>query len=252
MQYIERTLQMRAALMEQPELLGVIKTIFDARIDKSEDAPRPFGCGNSWWAYEVGMCPIANGQSVSVILKIGSEKRRLTDYSEAVRRGQFSAWNEFGTFELFYDYVAGHIDKVSFRSRAGFERYKREFYWNRSPRFEFDLTERWGGTRVDVGDLGAMPYFQLAVRYRGKYGILTEGLPPLIEPEYTARAEDQDEYTVEDGRLIDLDRVNCHLPIMDLGGLHLKYGQRHPNLLGIYKRGEKYFTKESRLDLKRR
>jgi hypothetical protein len=242
---------MKAALIEQPELLEVIKTIFNARIDKSSHAPRPFGQGNSKWAYEVGLCPIAESQNVSVILKISSEKRRLAKYGDAVRRGAYSAWNEFGTFELFYDYVAGHIDKVSFRSRAGFERYKREVYWNHSPKFEFTLSEGWGGTRVKRGDLGAMPYFQLAVRYRGRYGILTEGLPPLIEPKYTARTEDQDEYTVEDGRLIDLDRVNCHLPTMDQGGSHLRYNQRHPNLLGIYKRGEKYFKKANRLDLTR-
>lgn len=253
MQYIERTLQVKDALLEQPHLLKIVRSIFDARIETNVQAPRPFGKGNSRWAYEIGQCPVNDNQHVSIILKLcpGTDGHQRT-FSEATRRGEFSEWNEFGVYELYYDHIVGHIEKVRFKSPSAFKQYKRGYPWNLSPVPEFSLADRWGGTSIEVGDLGAVPYFQLAVCYRGRYGILTEGLPTLIKPEYTAYADNLDDFTVEQGRIIDMGASNSHLHTMNQGGTTLDFGKRHPDLLGIYKRGEKYFTKVNRLDLKKR
>ena len=171
MQYIERTLQMKAALLEQPALIQVIKNIFDSRIDKT-DGPQPFGQGNSRWAYEVGPCPLEDGRNVSTILKLyGGDRSYRMSYADASRSGEFGERSELGAFETYYDFVAGHLDKVRFRSQKGFERYKKGNWHNRAAKPEFTLSEVWGGTRVQVGDLGAVPYFQLVVRYRRMYGL---------------------------------------------------------------------------------
>lgn len=247
MQYLERTLQVRAALHERPDLLDTIKNIFAIHVAKDEKC-EPIGKGNSRWAYEVGPCEVAVGVTINLLLKLKTSSLRLK-YSHSSKRSQFGDLAEFGAFEVYYDFVAGHIENISFRTQAGFKRYKAETILGRTVPFTFALCDRWGGTRVERGDLGALPYFQMAIRHKGLFGHLTEGEPPFIEPKYTA--EDRgtmDDYTVESGRIIDIGGTQSLLIDADQGG-HIKHGERYPNNLGLWNRGAKYFSRDYRLDL---
>jgi hypothetical protein len=247
MQYLERTLQVRSALLERPDLQATIRNIFASHVEK-DGKYEPIGRGNSRWAYEVGQCEMAAGVTINLLLKLKTSPLRLK-YSHASKRSQSSDLAEFGAFEVYYDFVAGHLESISFRTKAGFNRYKQETILGRTIPFTFALSDRWGGTRVERGDLGAIPYFQIAVRHKGLFGHLTEGEPPHIEPKYTA--EDRgtmDDYTVESGRIIDIGGTQSLLVDADQGG-HIKHGERYPNNLGLWNRGAKYFRPDYRLDL---
>lgn len=243
MQYLERTLQVKTALLGRSDLLEAIRAIFASHVVKDGER-EPIGMGNSRFAYEVGECEVAPGVKINLLLKLAKKPYRMK-YSQAAKRSQFSDWSEFGAFEMYYDFIAGHISTVSFRSKAGYERYR---CGNRASR-TFSLAEDWGGTKVVQGDMGAIPYFQLAIRHRGLFGQLTEGEPPFIEPKFTA--EDRgtmDDYTVEGGRIIDLGPTQCQLIHMDKGG-QLRFDERYPNNLGVRLRGEKYFRPKHRFDI---
>ncbi|OGG64535.1 hypothetical protein A3C94_02710 [Candidatus Kaiserbacteria bacterium RIFCSPHIGHO2_02_FULL_55_17] len=247
MQYLERTLQVKAALFGRSDLLEKIRAIFASHIAKDE-AHEPIGRGNSRFAYEVAECEVAPGIKINLLLKLKKEPSRLK-YSQAAKRSQFSDWSEFGAFEVYYDFIAGHIATISFRSKAGYERYRAVSAFGSRVKHTFSLAEDWGGTKVEQGDMGAIPYFQLVIRHRGWFGQLTEGEPPFIEPKYTA--EDRgtmDDYTVEGGRIIDIGPTQCLLIDIDRGG-HLRFDERYPNNLGVRLRGEKYFHPQHRLDI---
>jgi len=246
-QYIERTLQVKAALLEQPHLLEEMRAIFASHITE-DDVHEPIGKGNSRWAYEVGTCEVAPGIEINLLMKLKAGFWSM-EYSEAAERSEFSEWSEFGAFEMYYDFIAGHISTVSFRSKVGYERYRANSVFGSRVDQTFSLSENWGGTQVAQGDMGAIPYFQMAVRHSSWFGYLTEGEPPLIEPKRTTRDYGTlDDYTVEGFRIIDLGRTQCLLINIDQGG-HLHYGERYPNNLGVRLRGEKYFRPKHRLEL---
>ena len=249
MQYLERTIRVRAALLERPDLLDEIRAIFASHMAK-DGVKEPVGRGNSRWAYEVGdLEEVAPNCTVKLLLKLSTSKSRNMEYADASRRSKYSNLAEFGAFEVYYDFVAGILPKVSFRSAKEYTRYLARKY-TRNFGESFALDEPWGGTRVGKHDYGALPYFQMAVRYKKLFGILTEGEPPLIEPVGTANDRGTfDDFTVERKRIIDLGVTQSTLIHIDQGGFMLGFGERHPHFLGLMNRAEKYFKKEARLDL---
>lgn len=247
MQYLEKTLQVRTALLEQPHFLDEMRAIFASHLAE-DDVYEPMVKGNDRWVYQVGECEIASGIAIHLLLKLEADLSFMK-YSYAAERSQFSYWSEFGVFEMYYDFVAGHISTISFRSKAGYERYREASVPSMVVSQTFTLSESWGGTRVDQGDMGAIPYFQMAVRYGEWFGYLTEGNPPFIEPKNTASDfMTEDDYTVERGRIIDFDRSQSLLVHIDRGG-YLGPRERYPNNLGVRLRGEKYFRPKHRLNL---
>lgn len=247
MLYLERTLQVKAALSKRPDLLEKIRTIFASHLAKDE-VHEPIGIGNSRLVYEVGECEIAPGITINLLLKLNKEFEWMK-YTRAASRSRFSDVCEFGAFELYYDFIAGHLSTISFRSKMGYKRYRLASIHGNKVEFSFSLSENWGGTKVAQGDMGAIPYFQLVLRQRGWFGQLTEGEPSLIAPKYTAQdIGTLDDYTVERGRIIDIGPTQCLLIDIDRGG-RLGFGERYPNNLGLRFRGEKYFRPQSRLDL---
>jgi hypothetical protein len=247
MQYLERTLQVRAALLGRPDLLEKIRAIFASHLAK-DHVYEPIGRGNSRFAYEVGQCEVAPETKISLLLKLKKEEY-LMKYSEAAKCSQFSDWSEFGAFEMYYDFIAGHISTISFRSKAGYERYRSTAVFGDLVSYTFSLAEEWGGTKVAQGDMGAIPYFQMVIRHRDLFGQLTEGEPPFIWPKYTAKDYNtMDQHTVEKGRIIDLDPSQCLLIDIDRGG-SLGLFERYPNNLGMRLRGEKYFRPQHRIDI---
>lgn len=245
-QYFERTLQMKAALVEQPDLLKKIQSVFISHM-ANDGLHRPIGKGNSRCAYEIGECEVAPGIGINMLLKL-KKHVPLMKYAHAANKcSKFSDLSEFGAFEIYYDFVAENISAVSFLSREGHEQYCEMF--GNIVDHTFSLAEDWGGTKVARGDTGAIPYFQMVVQYKGLFGCLTEGESPLIKPKHTAIHRDtRDQCTVENGRIIDLDQTQCFLIDLDEGG-HFHFHESHPNNLGLRRRGERYFHKEYRLDI---
>ena len=156
MQYIERTLQVRSALLRRADLLDEIRTIFASHM--AEDGVKETtGRGNARWAYEVGDLEIAPNASVKLLLKLGTRRHRV-GYADASKRSQFSNLTEFGALEVYYDFVAGISSQVSFRSPSAYKRYLNSGRYNsRFVAERFSLAEHWGGTEVGVGDYGALP-----------------------------------------------------------------------------------------------
>ena len=247
MQYLERTLQVRTALFKEPHLLEKMRAIFASHIAQ-DHVHEPIGNGNSRSAYEVGSCEIVPGVKISLLLKLMKNELFLK-FRHAAKRSKFSSLSEFGAFELYYDFVAGHVSTVSFRTKAGYDRYCEEAVFGRHPARTFSLDANWGGTMVARGDLGAVPYFNLAVRYQHNFGQLTEGLPPFIKPKRTATCRNtMDDYTVEYDRIIDIGPTQCFLIDIDQGGTS-RFDARYPGNLGVRRRGEKYFRPGNRLDI---
>lgn len=246
MLYADRTLQIKTALLARPDLITTIRTIFEGHLTH-QDTGKELGKGTSRTAYEVGTCEIEEGRSVNLLLKLN--QTQYMKYSDAVRQWLGTELSEFGAFETYYDFATGRIASLSFRSEKEWskccERANHVF-----PR-TFSLNDEWGGTRVGSGDLGAVPYFQMAVRYHRKwFGCITEGLPPLIEPNGSATCRwTRDENTVEDSRIIDLGRSHCTLIEIDRGGSLGSLSERYPGNLGIRARGQKYFSPQYRLDV---
>lgn len=247
MQYLERTLQVKTALLGRSDLLEKIRSIFTSHLAK-DGVHEPIGRGNSRFAYEVGECEVALGVKINLLLKLKKEQSRMK-YSKAAERSKFSDLSEFGAFEMYYDFIARHLSAISFRSKAGYERYRAESVFGSRVNYTFSLADDWGGTKVAQGDMGAIPYFQLVVRHRDWFGQLTEGEPSFIEPKYTAKNYGtMDEYTVESGRIIDIGSTQCLLIDIDQGG-NIRFDERYPNNLGVRLRGVKYFHPEHRLDI---
>lgn len=247
MEYIERTRLVKLALLDRPDHLDKIRSIFVSHIAK-DGVVEPDGRGSSRYAYDVGECVVAPDVKISLLLKL--EKERLfMKYASAAKPSQHRNSCEFGAFELYYDFVTEKIPSVSFRSKSGYEQYVSVTGLGKRVKDTFKLSDNWGGTRVAVGDVGALPYFQLVVRYRGYFGHLTEGEPPHVEPQGTATWQGTlDDYTVERDRIIDLGPSQCLLSEIDRGG-HVPYGGRYPSNIGTRIRGSKYFRLENRLDL---
>ncbi len=247
MQYLERTLQVKAALLERPDLLEKIRSIFASHVTQ-DGVIETIGQGNSRFTYEVGECQVSPDVKVNLILKLKKELDRMK-YSKASACNEFSDWSEIGAFEMYYDFVAGHISTISFRSKAAWERYRSKSILGRDVKQTFSLSENWGGTKVAQGDMGAIPYFQLVVRHKGLFGYLTEGEPPYVEPKGTADYHGtMDEYTVEGSRIIDIGPTQCLLIDIDRGG-HLRFDERWPGNIGMRKKASKYFRLENRLEL---
>lgn len=247
MLYIDRTLQVKAALLGRPDLMEKIRAIF-AGHTKQDGVHEPLGKGNSRWVYEVGECEVAPGVKIQILLKLKSDPVWMP-YRKAARRSHHCDWSEFGAFEMYYDFVVGHLSAISFRSKKGCAQYQFTSAFGRFVKHTFTLSESWGGTKVAQGDVGAIPYFQMVLRHQGLFGQLTEGEPPFVEPKGTADAYGtMDDDTTESGRIIDLGPTQCLLIDIDRGGAR-SMSDRWANNLGVRSRGEKYFRPENRLDL---
>lgn len=245
--YLDNTLQVKTALLGRPDLLEKLRTVFISHILK-DGIHVPIGRGSLRFAYEIGECEVAADIRLNLLLKLYKVQPWIS-YSRAAEPSQHGEWCEFGAFETYYDFVAGHIDNVSFRSNAGYRRYISTSILGKNVKRTFSFADQWGGTEVEQGDLGAIPYFQLAVRYKTWFGQLTEGLPSLIKPKGTAEYwGTMDEHTVEKGRIIDIGLAQCLLIDIDRGGA-LALGKRYPNNLGVRTRGGKYFLPANRLDI---
>lgn len=255
MQYLERTLQVRAALLGQPRMLDIMRSIFERLMVRQEGAEGSgywTGSGSSRDAFTIGKCDIDGVGQVSILLKIYNERHRSDRTWEGAcglpykRLGQGSA-EEFGAFEAYYDFIAGHIKHLSFGSKRKLERFNSELRHSNLRQREVKIAlDDWDGTTVEVGDLGAVPYFQMAVKCGEHFGWLTEGLPPVIEPKRTASHGNADENTIERGRIIDLSAHHCMLREINRDR---PFGEDHRDHLGLLKRGRKYLLPPNRLDL---
>ncbi len=248
MQYIDRTRQVRSALLQRTDLLNEIRAIFASHVAE-DGAKETIGRGNARWVYEVGDLEITPNANIKLLLKLSAKRRYNMSYADASRRSEFGNLTELGAFEVYYDFVAGILPNVSFRSAAAYKRYlKRQYGGDVSE--SFSLAEHWGGTEVKVGDLGALPYFHMVVKHKEYFGILTEGEPPLIAPQGSANDYNTyDDYTVENGRIIDLGPTQCLLIRVDKGGFSVGFNERHPHCLGLMDRAAKYFDKKNRLEV---
>lgn len=245
MLYIERTNRVRNVVLGRPDLCERIRRTFEAHFEDRGEVEW-LGKGNSRMAYEVGQCELPEGM-LTLVLKLYKKDRMIGEkYSEVCPRGQWIAIREeLGVFEVYYDFVSGRLDSLTFSSDENYAEYVAGLQEHPSliaPKV-IDLTSRWNGTFVERGDLGAVPYFQMVVRFKDYFGWLTEGNPALIAPRFTAQAE-RDDYTVEGGRIIDLSPSQCLLSEINHG--------REFNVaddLGLTARGNKYFGRHNRLDL---
>lgn len=256
MQYLERTLQVRAALLEQPQTLKVIRSVFERVVTRKESATGSgywVGSGSSRDAFQVGVCIVDGVGEVSVLLKIFNQRHEDSGRTwesacgrPYARLGQGVA-EEYGAFEVYYDFVAGNIPHVSFSSKRKFNEFNTDM---RNPQLRQQnmhiSLNKWDGTRVDVGDFGALPYFQMAVKWGKYFGWLTEGTPPVIEPKWTAHHNGADENNIEQGRIIDLSAHHCTLREINR---ERPFGEDHRDYLGLIKRGRKYLLQANRLDL---
>ncbi|GEM_PF-3146020 len=228
---------------EQVCLLEMLRSIFDSHILRDRKH-MPMGVGETRVVYEIGTCEIGLNMPINLLLKLNKDPDRMT-YSEVAT----CECGEFGAFETYYNFVAGYISTISFLSMAKYKKYHATYGVRKKKPYTFSLADSWGGTQVTQGDIGALPYFQMVVKYKGLYGYLTEGLPPLIEPNHTAECYDTDDIsTVSHGRIIDLSSNQCLLREIDKGGL-INLARRHPNNLGVRTRGKKYFLARNRLDI---
>lgn len=69
MQYLERTLQVKAALLGRPDLLEKMRAIFASHIAK-DTVHQPVGSGGSRCAYGVGVCEVAPEVKINLLLKL--------------------------------------------------------------------------------------------------------------------------------------------------------------------------------------
>jgi len=256
MQYIKRTLQVRSALIQRANLLEEIRTIFRDAIAGDQKSLRNkwVGSGTSRDAYEVGVCDIEDTGRVVLLLKVykqGNERGRTWEGAcgrPYPQLGNGSA-EEFGAFEVYYDFAAGHIPHISFASKRRLNQFNKSlphsYYQLKQEGVDIPL-DSWDGLSVAVGDLGALPYFQMAVKWGKYFGWLTEGEPPIIDPKGTAREHGLDERNVEQGRIIDLSAHHCTLRRINK---ERPLGKEHRDWLGLIKRGKKYLLPENRLDV---
>lgn len=255
MQYLERTHQVRAVLLGQPRMLDIMRSIFERLMvhqESTEGSGYWVGSGSSRDAFNIGKCDIDGLGQVSILLKIYNESHQSHRSWEGAcglpykRLGQGSA-EEFGAFEAYYDFIAGHIKHLSFGSKRKLERFNSELRRPNLRQREVKIPlDDWEGTSVAIGDLGAVPYFQMAIKSGEYFGWLTEGLPPIIEPKRTASHGDADENTIEGGRIIDLSANHCMLREINRDR---PFGEDHRDHLGLLKRGRKYLLRENRIDL---
>jgi hypothetical protein len=247
MQYIERTRAVLEQVRQQPDLLTKIRHICHEHFDGDpwtlEDERA--GEGSTRVAYSVGPCNIPKHGVVSIFCKlpkIRGYSGLMTDFVNVAGRDEDTkdfitgVREEFGAFEIYYSYAAGLLKKLRFRNKKDGDGYH---------------LDRWAGTRIYVGDIGGVPFFQLAARYGRHFFCLTEGLPPLIEPKGTARAAGDDYHTVEYDRIIDLSPTQCSIIEMNGGGLSTSRisGEKHPDRFGLIARGKRYFEPKNCLEL---
>ncbi|HWQ60439.1 MAG TPA: hypothetical protein VN420_04855 [Candidatus Fimivivens sp.] len=228
--------------------MDTMRLIFESHVAR-DGAIDPIGTGDLRVAYAVGFCKSPEGGEISLILKLMRELNWIS-YSRASKESAIGDLSEFGAFEVYHDFVTGTLPQVEFRSREAYERYcAGRTILAGSAEFSFSLADDWGGLMVERDDIGAVPYFQLVVRYGDFYGCLTEGEPPLIRPKFTATDEGTyDQHSVENGRIVDLGIPHCLLIEMDRGG-SIAVGRKYEDNLGLLTRGKEYFLSENRIDI---
>ena len=264
MQYIERTRLVLEQVRQQPDLLKQIHHICDEHFHGDmqvlEDEGLVSGKGSTRLVYDVGTLQIPDTGTLNLLLKVGKEPRFNEEFAIAAGRHAFihknngtSQREQLGAFEVYYSFAAGFLAEISYKNKEAYAKFCKEaedqpyVRWAAKPLFRLDAHD-WEGTRIDVGDVGAVPFFHMAVRYGKWFACLTEGLPALIEPRGTARSDDGvDEKTVEYSRIIDLG--SDHSLLIRLNGEYSLKTHTHGDFLGLIARGEKYFDPENCLEL---
>lgn len=243
--YIERTMMIRQVLLDSCTVVDRIGQLFDAHF--AGEKLTYLGKGLNRFAYQVGTVDFPGGK-LTIILKLPNEEKHRQEgyYFDTARDPnemnvfQSLLYREFGAFEWYFDFVCGKIETFEFRNECYPNYCQAMARFSRCP-----LPKTFSpislDTHVEMGDLGAVPFFHLVVTRHGRCGILTEGLPPVIQQQGTAtsRTGRLDRYTVENHRIIDLD--HCKLLTLDI------WAGR--DCLGLAERGIKYFSPEQRLDL---
>jgi len=261
MQYLERTAQLRAALLQRTDLIDHIRDIFCKHISGNRKGLPWCGEGTLRRVYAIGKCDTPSG-TLNLLLKVRNDIDTMSNFDSVAGRIkdnedlQTGEREELGAFDAYYSFAAGLTDKFGFvdeMARSCFlKEIKRRTGWaefsilNSVPQtFRLDDDE-WPGTSLRVGDLGALPYAQMVLNCNGIYGCLVEGLPPLVKSLNSADMG-HDEGTVERGRIIDLGSAHCLLS--KLNGRINRETFKHPDYLGLIARGTKYFAPDYRIDL---
>lgn len=261
MQYLERTLQVKNALLQRPDLLKHIGDVFRKHIAGDRKQLPWKGGGTLRVVYAVGTCEVPDG-TFNLLLKVRHEVGTLSDFARLSGIGEkYPATmtmerEELGAADAYYSFAAGLMDEMGFKSPESFAQFLDEAQTTYAPgecrlfqqtpmRFRFD-SKQWFGTRVAVGDIGALPYANVVLQCDGVYGLIVEGRPPIIESKRTA-FENNDDSTVEHGRLVDLGSAQCFLS--KLNGKMNRQTCVHGDLLGLIARGGKYFLPKYRIDL---
>ncbi len=247
MTYLERALQVRTAIEKQPDLVERIQGVFASRIAK-DGVHTPFASGNARSVYKLGVCELEEGLKLNLILKLDRDDDRLR-FAYSTRFPDYTPALELGAFELYFNFVSGKIAEVAFRSDEAYKHYLDSSPVCHTVSRRFSLADDWGGTMVRPGDYGALPYCHLVVKHKRWFGMVTEGLPPHVAPQYSATDRgSHDQFTVEGGRIIDLGPTQCLLSEID-GFRRSRFSTPYPDALGVRKRGLKFLTKANRLDI---
>lgn len=250
MLYIQRTNQVRKIVLARPDLCDAMRKTFDAHYEKIGEAEH-YRSGNSRVTYNIGSCAVAEGK-LSLLLKLYKTDAYGYEYADTRPGGRdHPAREELGVFEVWYDFITGRLTTLPFISDEAYEGYlgkckKFEMSSWRIAQREIDLT-KYEEFRVDRGDLGAIPYFQMVVRYKKYVGTLTEGLPPVIKPKGTAKQNRHDHF-IEHDRIIDLSSSHTDLAIINSFRLGM-WGKDAGDDLGLAARSMKYFGRHNRLEL---
>ena len=250
MRYIARTNQVRTAVLARPDLCDEMRRAFEAHYEHNGRANR-FRSGNSRVTYTIGTCTLPEGE-LSLLLKLHKTDAYGYEYEDVKPGGRdHPVREELGVFEVWYEYVAGMLTSLPFVSDEVYAEYVAKckkfdmLSWRIAPR-EIDLTQ-YDEFSVDRGDLGAVPYFQMAARYKKYFGVLTEGLPPLIQPKGSAK-EDRHSHFIEHDRIIDLSSSHNNLAITNSFRTGC-WGTNACDDLGLAARGVKYFGRHNLLNL---
>ncbi len=257
MQYLDRTLLVKAAVIEQG-LVAKIGEVFRMHFSGDTAGLVCKGSGGDRIVYSVGTCKVPSGE-LNLLLKLHRRPDHDFDYIAGLKKGNegvvTSAREELGAFKAYYDFVAGLQESFGFESDKARAEFLEEAqarvtpptynkYFRVPTRFRLDLRE-WEGTRVSFGDKGALPYANVVVKCDDMHGLLVEGTPPLILPWGAVIEEGSDLGTAKDGRLVDLSEHQCLL--VQLNGR--SKGGVHPDYLKLIADGAKFFLPENRIDL---
>lgn len=246
--YLDQCLRVRTAILQRPDLLKAFREVFEGSSDAC-----CVGRGKDRMVLDIGDCSLPTGENLVIyqeLLTNRNDRRAELDYEPYF--DDLRVKEELGAFSAYWDYLADIIKGPSFVSP---ERHQ-EYCDKRGVRFPFSLDlsdSSWGGTFIEPGDFGAIPYFHLIVCFQGRFHWLVEGIPSFIQPFGTADERFSDDKTVEKGRVVDLGFCQSMLVNIDSGagqhGFPIGGLIEGGDLLGLRSLGKQFFLPENRIDL---